>query len=59
VTATAAIVDLVRKELESYRRSGRPVHLAHAARALAEALAAIGEGAPLQAGDVGAAEKGR
>jgi hypothetical protein len=59
VPATAPIIDLVQEELEAYRRSGRPVHLSHAARALKEALAGIGKGAPQEPADVGAADKGR
>jgi non-homologous end joining protein Ku len=50
VTTTAPVIDLVLRELEAYRRSGRPVHLAHAARALHEALAAIRNEAPPELG---------
>jgi len=59
VTATGPLIALVQQELEAYRRSGRPVHLAHAARALNEALAAIRKGALPELGHVGAADEGR
>jgi hypothetical protein len=59
VTATATIIDLVQQELQAYRRSGQPVHLVHAARALKEALAAIRKGAPSELDHVGAADEGR
>jgi hypothetical protein len=49
VTAAAPIIDLVQQELDAYRRDGRPVHLAHAARALKEALAMSGSGGEEQA----------
>jgi hypothetical protein len=58
VTATAPIIDLVQQELKACRRSGRPAHLAHAARALKEVPAAIREGAPAELGHVGAADEG-
>jgi hypothetical protein len=59
VTATAPLIDLAQQELEIYRRSGRPVHLAHAARALNEALAAVRKGAPRELAHVAAADEGR
>jgi hypothetical protein len=59
VTTTAPFIDLVHQELEAYRRTGQPVHLAHAARALNEALATARTVAPQEAADVGAADKGR
>jgi hypothetical protein len=60
VTTTAPFIDLVQQELEAYRRTGLPVHLAHAARALNEALATMSRtAAPQEAADVGAADKGR
>jgi hypothetical protein len=34
-------LSLIEEELDSYRRPGRPVHLAHAARALEEMRAGI------------------
>jgi hypothetical protein len=52
-------IGLVQQDLDAYRRSGRPVHLAHAARALNEALAAIREEPPPELGHVGAADEGR
>ena len=58
MTATAPIIDLVQQELDAYRRDRRPVHLAHAARALMEALAAAGLGSEEQA-DVVVVEKRR
>ena len=58
MTATAHIIDFVQQELDPYRRDRRPVHLAHAARALKEALAAAGPGSEEQA-DVAIAEKRR
>ena len=30
------LIDLVEKELQAYRETGRAIHLAHAARALSE-----------------------
>ena len=58
LTATAPIIDLIQQELDAYRRDGRPLHLAHAARALQEALAAAGPGAQEQP-DVVVTQKGR
>ena len=58
VIATAPIIDLVQQELDAYRRDRRPVHLAHAARAVMEAIAAAGPGSEEQA-DVVVAEKRR
>ena len=55
VIATAPIIDFVQQELDAYRCDRRPAHLAHAARALKEALAA-GSGSEEQA-DVVVAEK--
>jgi hypothetical protein len=31
------LIDLIEKELQAYRQTGRAIHLAHAARALDEA----------------------
>jgi hypothetical protein len=59
VITTAPLIDLVQQELEAYRRSGRPVHLAHVARALNDALAAVCKGAPLELAHVGAADESR
>jgi hypothetical protein len=59
VTATAPTIELVQQELDAYRRSARPAHLAHATRALNEALAAIREEPPSELGHVGAADEGR
>ena len=59
VTATAPLIDLAQQELETYRRSGRPVHLAHAARALNKALAAVRDGAPPELVHVGTADESR
>ena len=36
------LIDLIEKELQAYRETGRAIHLAHAARALDEARAIIG-----------------
>jgi hypothetical protein len=36
------LIDLIEKELQAYRETGRAIHLAHAARALDEARAVIG-----------------
>jgi hypothetical protein len=51
----AGMIDLIQEQLEAYRRTGRPVHLAHAARALNEALAVLPKGGVREAADVGAA----
>jgi hypothetical protein len=59
VTATAPLIELAQQELQTYRRCGRPVHLAHAARALDEALAAARKGAPPELAHVGAADESR
>ena len=36
------LIDLIEKELQAYRETGRAIHLAHAARALDEARAMVG-----------------
>jgi hypothetical protein len=36
------LIDLIEKELRAYRETGRSIHLAHAARALDEAMAVVG-----------------
>lgn len=35
------LIDLIEKELQAYRETGRAIHLAHAARALDEARQGI------------------
>ena len=59
MTATAPFIDVVQHELEAYRRGGRPLHLAHAARALKEALESAGSGTAQEQSDVVAAKKRR
>jgi hypothetical protein len=58
VIATAPI-ELIRRELEAYRRGGPPLHLVHARRALNEPVAAMRNVAPPELWDVGAADEGR
>lgn len=41
------LIDLIEKELQAYRETGRAIHLAHAARALDEARAVIGTQTPV------------
>jgi len=36
------LIDLIEKELQTFRETGRAIHLAHAARALDEAREIIG-----------------
>ena len=36
------LIDLIEKELQTFRETGRAIHLAHAARALDEAMAVVG-----------------
>ena len=36
------LIDLIEKELQAYRQTGRAIHLAHAARALDEARSMVG-----------------
>jgi hypothetical protein len=36
------LIDLIEEELQAYRKTGRAIHLAHAARALNEARAMVG-----------------
>jgi len=35
------LIDLIEEELQAYRETGRAIHLAHAARALDEAMAVV------------------
>ena len=44
MSMTEPLIDVVQEELEAFRRDGRPVHLAHAARALREALSILRSG---------------
>jgi hypothetical protein len=39
------LLDLVDAELEAFRKSRRPIHLAHAARALADAMKEVKQSA--------------
>jgi hypothetical protein len=41
MSMTEPLIDVVQEELEAFRRDGRPVHLAHAARALEEAISVV------------------
>jgi hypothetical protein len=53
------LVDIIKEELDAYCRDGHPVHLAHVARVIQEALASDALGAAREPTDVAAAEKGR
>lgn len=53
------LIDIIQEELDAYRRDGHPVHLAHVARVIQEALASHKPGAAQEPTDVVAAEKGR
>lgn len=54
------LVDIIQEERDAYRRDGHPVHLAHVARAIQEALASNAHGAAQEpTDDVVAAKKGR
>jgi hypothetical protein len=60
MTTTAPFIDLAQNELEAYRRTGDALHLAHASRALNEALARIARApTPREAANVGSAVESR
>ena len=42
------LIDLIEKELRTFRETGRAIHLAHAARALDQARALVGWGSSLK-----------
>ena len=58
--ATTSFIDLAQNELEAYRRTGDALHLAHASRALNDALARIARApTPREAANVGSAVESR
>jgi hypothetical protein len=55
MTPTSAIIEIIEQELAAYRRTGRAVHLVHAARALQDAIGEAAGTASKGLDDVGAA----